>query len=174
MSGCRNLFIAPLVLIVFIQTASAQLPISQDAPVCSRNDSSRRPSDPDCRNGVERDTIRMPVIQDQKMEIDLTMPEMETHACAATVSVQYTQRNEVARVDGTLENETCAASSGSFLVTVSVRDQNGDLRKQEFMQSWQRADDQNVIFNEDYSIGENVDLVRVTVSRSRCRCEPSE
>jgi hypothetical protein len=40
----------------------------------------------------------------------------------------------------------------------------------EFFESWQRQDDQPVKFSATYPIGENVDLLRVRPTQSRCTC----
>jgi hypothetical protein len=90
--------------------------------------------------------------------------------CATTIEVEYTQRDTVASVEGTIENKDCAVSSGEFKLAVIFRDENRELKTLQFVESWQRHDDQDVEFKADYQIGENVDLVGVRSHHSRCTC----
>jgi hypothetical protein len=90
--------------------------------------------------------------------------------CAATYSVEYTQKDAKVGVAGVIENKDCAASSGEYKVLVRVRDETGEVKALDFLGSWQRDDDEPVKFNEDYPIGNNVDLVNLRVVQVRCTC----
>ena len=59
----------------------------------------------------------------------------------------------------------------SIRLTVSVRDENRELKTLEFVEAWQRKDDQPVKFNVSYPIGDNVDLVSVRARQLRCTCD---
>ena len=63
----------------------------------------------------------------------------------------------------------CAASSGEYKLVVSVRGNHG-LQTLEFVESWQRQDDQPVKFSAAYPIGADVDLVRVRAVQRKCTC----
>ena len=104
--------------------------------------------------------------------------ELQTHigsgtTCEPTMSITYEQRNDVARVEGTIENPTCAACSGGYTIAVRIRDANGESQTLEFPGTWQRADDRPVKFTTDYPIGANVDVVNVRSKSLHCVCAES-
>ena len=91
--------------------------------------------------------------------------------CEATTLTEYQQRNNVARVTGTVSITACpAGSTGSFTIMARVRDDNGEIRPIEFDETWQRNDTQDHTFNTDYPIGENVELMSVRVRGLKCTC----
>jgi hypothetical protein len=91
--------------------------------------------------------------------------------CEATTLTEYQQRNNVARVTGTVSIAACpAGSTGSFTITARVRDDNGEITPLEFNETWQRSDTQDHTFNTDYPIGENVELMSVRVRGMKCTC----
>ncbi|HEX5049810.1 MAG TPA: hypothetical protein VFX89_22040 [Gammaproteobacteria bacterium] len=100
----------------------------------------------------------------------LTLPTAKSTSCEASIQVQFSQRNTVAQLRGTLENRTCAASTGEYSVGVRIKDANGEIKTLEFREQWQRTDDQPVSIAGDYPIGENVDLVSVRTRSLRCSC----
>lgn len=108
--------------------------------------------------------------QEIETTITVEIPLIETLNCQASIAINYAQNDTVARIDGTLENKTCAASSGSYVISVSTIDANNKLQTQQFTETWQRDDDQPVKFGKDYPIGANVDLARVRTPRVQCRC----
>jgi hypothetical protein len=70
----------------------------------------------------------------------------------ARISIEYTQRNTMANVTGTIENEDCGASSGGYTVAVRYRDENGEIHDDEHPETWQRDDDQPFSLNNEYLI----------------------
>ena len=97
-------------------------------------------------------------------------PQAYAGRCTAIMELEYSQRNTTARVSGTIQNEDCTASDGEYKLTFKIRDANGELKTLEFLESWQRQDDQPVELKGDYPIGENVDLVNVRAKMTRCTC----
>jgi len=90
--------------------------------------------------------------------------------CQAGISIEYTQRNTMANVAGTIENEDCGASSGGYTVAVRYRDENGEIHDDEHPETWQRDDDQPFSLNHEYLIGDNMDLIRVRARKIQCVC----
>ena len=109
-------------------------------------------------------------IGEKELTIPLEIAAPKSASCGATIALQYSQRNTVARVEGTIDNKDCAASKGEYAVVIRIRDENGELKTLEFAESWHRDDDQPVKFQTDYPIGENVDLVSARAGRLRCGC----
>jgi hypothetical protein len=107
---------------------------------------------------------------ENEVTFSLELPAAKSPQCATTVAVEYTQRDTVVSVEGTVDHQDCAASAGEYRLTVSVRDESRELKRLEFLESWQRADDQPVAFTAEYPIGENVDLVSVRARPLRCTC----
>jgi hypothetical protein len=92
--------------------------------------------------------------------------------CEATTLTEYQQRNNVARVTGTVSLAACpAGTAGTFTLAVRVRDDSGESRTIEFAEAWQRDDTQDHTFNTDYPIGDNVELMSVRVRNLKCTCE---
>ncbi len=107
---------------------------------------------------------------EKEVEFSLELPPTKIVQCAATIDVSYTQRDSTVGVEGTIAHTVCGASSGDYKLVVSVRNENRELQTLEFLESWQRQDDQPVKFSGAYPIGENVDLVRVRPVLLRCTC----
>lgn len=110
------------------------------------------------------------VTTESKISFSLEPPALNTTYCAVTIEIAYTQRDTVASVEGTIHNTDCAASSGEYKVLVVTRSEDSQLTTREFLDSWQRDDEQPVTFNNRYPIGENVDLIRVRAQQTRCTC----
>jgi hypothetical protein len=91
--------------------------------------------------------------------------------CEATTRTEYQQRNNVARVTGTVSVTSCPAGSvGTFDVVARVRDDSGEIKPIEFVEKWQRDDKGDSPFNGDYPIGDNVELINVRVRNLKCTC----
>ena len=91
--------------------------------------------------------------------------------CEASTLTEYQQRNNVARVTGTVSIANCAAgTTGKFTLVARVRDDSGVIKPLEFDETWQRNDDRDHSFNADYPIGDNVELMNVRVRGLTCTC----
>jgi hypothetical protein len=91
--------------------------------------------------------------------------------CEATTLTEFEQRNNVARVSGTVSISSCpAGTTGSFTLVAQVRDDAGAITPIEFNETWQRADAQDHIFESQYPIGEDVFLQSVRVRNLECTC----
>jgi hypothetical protein len=90
--------------------------------------------------------------------------------CQASVSTGYFQANTLARVEGTIEIDGCAAATGRYTVAARIRDDSGETKTLEFAETFSRDDDQSLTFKGDYPIGENVELVSVRTRGVRCEC----
>ena len=91
--------------------------------------------------------------------------------CEATTLTEYQQRNNVARVTGTVSISSCpAGTTGKFTLVARVRDDNGEIKPIEFNETWQRHDAEDHLFNTDYPIGDNVELMSVRVRGLACTC----
>jgi hypothetical protein len=97
--------------------------------------------------------------------------ESQTNHCAATASVDYFQRGPEAQLEATIDNHDCAASSGKFVVEVTIRTDGAEAsEKLKFPETWSREDDASVVVNRRYPIGDDTDLLRVKVRNMRCTC----
>jgi hypothetical protein len=106
-----------------------------------------------------------------EVEFTIEVPPPKTTQCAASIEIEYTQRDTLVSVEGTIHHRDCAASHGEHRLTVSVRDENRELQTLEFVDSWQRKDDQPVPLSVTKPIGDNVDLVSVRARSLRCMCD---
>ena len=91
--------------------------------------------------------------------------------CEASTLTEYQQRNNIARVTGTVSVAGCPVGTmGSFTLVARVRDDNGEIKPIEFNETWQRTDAQDHAFNSDYPIGDSVELMSVRVRNLKCTC----
>jgi hypothetical protein len=91
--------------------------------------------------------------------------------CEASTLTEYQQRDEIARISGTVSLAACpAGTSGSLTLVARIRDESGDSRTIEFAETWQRDDTEDHTFNADYAIGANVELMGVRVRNLKCAC----
>jgi hypothetical protein len=116
--------------------------------------------------GAQRSVFRT----EQELTVSIEVPALPSTECEATTAAAYEQRNTIARVEGTIKVEGCKAASGEFTVTVRIRDDSGEVKLLELMETWQRDDDQDVSFTADYPIGENVELMSARVRGLTCTC----
>jgi hypothetical protein len=108
---------------------------------------------------------------EQQLNVTLELPQPEALQCEATTLTEYQQRNNVARVTGTVSIANCpAGSAGTFDVVARVKDESGEVKPIEFPEKWQRDDAEDASFTGDYPIGDNVELVNVRVRNLRCTC----
>lgn len=94
--------------------------------------------------------------------------------CEAKATIDYLQRNTIASVEGRIENSYCGASSGTYIIRVRVRGDDGEIQQFSHEESWQREDHSAVEFSHNYAIPENVDLLNVRIRRLRCLCAESQ
>ena len=107
----------------------------------------------------------------QQLNVKLEVPQPETLQCEATTLTEYQQRNNVARVTGSVSVANCpAGSAGAFDVVARVKDESGEIKPIEFPEKWQRDDTEDAPFTGDYPIGDNVELVNVRVRNLKCTC----
>lgn len=110
------------------------------------------------------------ILYETEIPIAVSMELPPNRNCAADIALTYVQVNTVAKVEGELNNTSCAASSGAYTIAISIRDANGETQRLEFTEAWGRTDDKPIAFEGNYPIGENVDLLRVRTSRITCSC----
>jgi hypothetical protein len=115
---------------------------------------------------VEQTVLRL----EKELSMVLEPAAPKDRQCETRIAVEYFQRDTIARVNGVIENETCAASSGQYEIEVRVKNENGEIQTLEVGESWQRDDDQPVEFTADYPIGENVELITLRSRGLRCIC----
>ena len=94
--------------------------------------------------------------------------------CKARVWTEYLQNNTVVSVNGGIINEDCGPSSGEFTISVRFKDGSGEVRNVEFVEQWQRDDDREALFQGEYFMGEDVDLIRVRARKVSCVCAESD
>jgi hypothetical protein len=98
-------------------------------------------------------------------------PSPPQQVCQASTLTEYSQRNNLALVSGTVGISGCpAGTTGGFTVVARVRNDAGDVTPIEFNETWQRADAQDHAFKTEYPIGENVFLQSVRVRNLTCTC----
>ena len=100
----------------------------------------------------------------------IEIPGMEIIPCQAEVELAYSQRNTIAHVDAMVSNKQCDVVNGTFEIVASVRDDEGELTRHTFPESFSLESSQGLAFTRDYPIGENVTLSIVRTRRVECEC----
>ena len=90
--------------------------------------------------------------------------------CQAALSIGYLQFDTKARVDTTITNDDCAASSGQYEVLLQIRDASGETHMIQHVESWSRNNDAQVETKKFYNIGSNVELVHTAIQGLTCTC----
>jgi hypothetical protein len=110
---------------------------------------------------------------EQEITITMPIPQVQFSSCESYISFQSHQRDKLARVVSTIENQSCTSSTGEFELLITVRDGNGVNQTLSFDETWEQANDATVEFSRDYPIGENVTLKGVMARGIRCECQDS-
>ncbi len=111
--------------------------------------------------------------ESRSMEIKVSKTiklEHRAGGCKANLQLEYWQKGDVAEVQSVLTNPECAASSGEYTLRVRYRDNDGEVRTDEYPETWSRADAEPIQSKKQYSIGDDVDLVRVRSRGLSCIC----
>lgn len=116
----------------------------------------------------DADTARF--IVEQEIPTKMQIPGIQFNSCEAFITLQYHQRNTLARVESTVEHESCTTSVGEYEMLVNIRDENGVSRNLTFNETWTQKDDSELKLSRDYPIGENATLKRVIAQHIRCEC----
>jgi hypothetical protein len=77
-------------------------------------------------------------------------------------------------VKGQITKDGCLAAEGNYTMSVRLRSENGEIRTLEFEELWSSDSELPVVFESEYEIGRNVDLVRVVAKRLRCACADAD
>lgn len=96
--------------------------------------------------------------------------EMHVGGCAAKLNLQYLQKGSEAEVEATLTNADCGASAGDYRLLVRYRDESGEVHTDEYEETWMRSDAEPLVISKLYTIGDDVDLVRVLSRGLSCHC----
>ena len=102
-------------------------------------------------------------------KVDLTL-EYQKKACSMTLDLEYYQKVSVAQVKSTLQNDECAASWGSYVLRVHYLPDEGQRSTIEFEETWVRDNDNDVVTEKDYYIGEDLEIRRISAARLHCEC----
>jgi len=122
---------------------------------------------------IERSSEHKAEGQEFEKKIGVTL-EYQQKGCAATLGLEYYQKGTDARVKSTLNNEQCAASSGSYVLRIRYRPDEGEMGEVEYEETWSRDDDVDVVVEKDYFVGEDLDIRRVSSAKLRCTCTETE
>lgn len=122
---------------------------------------------------IERSSEHKAEGQEFEKKVGVTL-EYEQKGCAATLGLEYYQKGTDAHVKSTLMNEQCAASSGSYVLRIRYRPDEGEMGEVEYEETWSRDDDADVVVEKDYYVGEDLDIRRVSSAKLRCTCTETE
>jgi len=126
-------------------------------------------------NNCENDSRSTTLRTEHELTINVELPKADGPQCEASALTEYSQRDTLAHIMGTISVASCpAGTTGAFTLAARVKDGAGEIKSIEFKEAWQRDDAQDHTFNSDYPIGENVELVSVRVRNLTCTCAAAE
>ena len=160
------LLVGPVTMAAAQESAREDRTSSGEVPTCTSLSSASRTRTQACDEGP---TIILDTENELTFTVDLPSPVIGAR-CETDIDLEYTQWDTIARVSGTIEGDACTASSGRYEVQIRVVDENDETRTLAFSESWQRDDDQPVLFSADYPIGENVELMSLRAGKVNCTC----
>jgi len=103
-----------------------------------------------------------------------TRTEFASDTCMANLEVEYYQKDSIAHVETELNNDNCAASSGSYVIQIRYKDAAGEHQTKDFEESWERSDAEPVVLAKDYFVADNIDILRVRSRKLNCTCASDE
>ncbi len=154
---CLSIFLLVLLASFWVL---AQAQVHTDASGQKHSAHMKRDPDPD----------KARFIVEQEIPIKMQLPEIQFNSCQAVIKLDYHQRDTLARVESTVEHESCITSIGEYELLFNIVDENGVSRNLSFSETWEQKDDSLLNFSRDYPIGENVTLKRIVTQRVRCEC----
>ena len=96
----------------------------------------------DCIRSLHSDSVKRPrpagVKQTITTRVTLTQQNANPNRCLAGVSISYLQMYDKIRVDTTVVNDDCVASSGTYKIRARTRSPSGELDTREFIENWSR------------------------------------
>ena len=102
-------------------------------------------------------------------------PRMFEPECQADLAISYTQMYDKVRVDTTIRQDGCPASSGEYRIRMRTRAEDGEVNNLEFHETWSREEPGTLEFRKDYPMGADPDLIWARIQSSHasnCRCAP--
>jgi hypothetical protein len=105
---------------------------------------------PMCQGSPRGSRVRQNCDQDQttvrtQAELKQQTAAASAPQCEATTLTEYSQRNNVARVTGTISLANCpAGTTGSYNIVARVKDETGEVKPIEFSEIWQNDAAQDV------------------------------
>jgi hypothetical protein len=111
--------------------------------------------------------------QAEGQEFEKAVPvtlEYQQKGCAASLGLQYYQKGTHAHVTSTLANEQCAASSGSYVIRIRYRPDEGEQGEVQFEETWSRDDAADIVIEKNYFVGDDLEVRRVSSSGLTCVC----
>lgn len=173
-----SIAIKPLRAISFLGFLVAALSsaTAQNTPITRGPDFSPGCLPRDTRMRESCDPRTVVVRTEKEMKFSVELPQLVQKTCGASIEVNFSQWDTLVKVEGTIQNADCAASSGQYKLAVGVRDEHAETKTLEFVESWQRSDSLQVEFNRSYPVGQDVEVVRVRPVMLSCTCAdtPSE
>ena len=128
-------------------------------------------------NGAE-DGLQVPGGPAIKRKLELPAQTLAPdNACAASVSLDYTQMYDRVRVDARVLNDDCVRSHGVYTIRIRSRNEQGEATTRDFEESWSRVADEPVQSRRIYEMGGDIDLIWVRVrvpTRDGCLCDDGE
>ncbi len=104
-------------------------------------------------------------------QIKFSLPGQEFgNTCRASVQLRFTQSDDQARVDATINNEDCTASIGKYELRLRITDATGERHTLRFSEDWSREDALPIQTLNFYDIGHDVVLTSIRLKAATCEC----
>lgn len=114
---------------------------------------------------------------EQKILKQIEKEIKRANQCSADGSISYLRIDDKVKVNAEIRNHSCGASSGKYQVTVSSRNNTGDIKTHDYREAWSRDDNSPVINTHYYHLNTDAELMSVQVTANAaefCTCLTDE
>ncbi len=95
--------------------------------------------------------------------VDLTSEDDNAEFCEVNIATDYWQQDTLVKVEATIENSQCDASSGQYVVKVRTRNADDEATTATYPESWVREDANTIKAVHTYSMNGDTELIRVRI-----------
>lgn len=98
---------------------------------------------------------------EHEVSVMVPIPSFQMNTCQVGILTESHQRDELARVLTKIEQESCATTSVTYELSITIVDSSNQYQNLLFSETWEQEKDSPVEFSRDYPIGKNMTLKRV-------------
>jgi len=125
-------------------------------------------------NQAEHKIVLKPLEIEKRLVLPAQQSAQAANQCEAEFEISYYQANDRIKVEALIDNKTCAASHGEFLIRIKAVDEAGEMKTQSFPETWARSDESAVQVRREYPMNGAARLIWARInadSNTACACD---